>query len=574
MDQKNLILAFALSAVILFGSQYFFPAPKPPEPAKTEQAAQPAAGTPPSGSVPAAGSATPAAAAPSRAAMIADTPRVKIETPRVSGSISLTGGRIDDITLITYRETVDPNSPPITLLNPAGTADAYYDDGGWTADTPGVALPGPDTRWTADRDVLRPGEPVTLSWDNGQGLTFRRVIAIDRDYMISIRQEVENHGATAVKLLPYERVARTGTPPLLGYYILHEGVVGMLGDRLREFKYKALKDETQPITEASTGGWLGFTDKYWLVALIPDQKEAVTTHVTHTVRDGVDHYQIDDLAQAREVAPGATVADESRLFAGAKEVKLLTAYKNDLGITRFDYAVDWGWFFFLTRPIFSLLDWIYGAVGNFGVAILMLTVCIRALFFPVANYSYRAMAKMKRLSPLMAELKEKYGDDRQKMNAELMQVYKREKVNPVSGCLPIALQIPVFFSLYKVLFVTIEMRHQPFFGWIHDLSAPDPTTVFNLFGLIPWMPPEALMLGAWPIIMGITMFLQQRLNPQPPDPVQAKLFMVMPVIFTFMLAHFPAGLVVYWAWNNTLSMAQQYFLTRRTGQVTVRKSPA
>jgi YidC/Oxa1 family membrane protein insertase len=433
-----------------------------------------------------------------------------------------------------------------------------------------LAVPDNKTRWTADRTTLTPEQPVTLSWDNGHGLRFSRQYALDRDFMFTVTSRVENTGAQPVTLLPYALIARSGTPPTSGYYILHEGPIAVLNDRLKEIDYKdVVKAGATGVSDSSTGGWLGITDKYWLVSLIPDQKEAIKARFVHSEPDKRDRYQADYLGAEREVAPGSSTTETYRLFAGAKEVKLLARYRDELGILKFDDAVDWGWFYFLTKPIFQALDWIYGMVGNFGIAILILTVAIKALFFPLANRSYVMMSKMKALTPEMTKMRERFGEDKQRLNQEMMALYKRQKVNPLSGCLPIVLQIPVFFSLYKTLFVTIEMRHAPFYGWIHDLSAPDPTTVLNLFGLIPFTPPailDPISLGAWPIIMGITMFLQQRLNPQPADPVQAKVFMFMPIIFTFMLGRFAVGLVIYWSWNNLLSMAQQWLIMQRTNK--------
>lgn len=560
MEQRNLIVAIVLSVAILFGFQFLFPSPKAPVTAPTQTTSTTPA---PGGIVPGAPAAAPLTLK-SRAELIADSPRVTIDSPRLQGSINLVGGRLDDVILPTYKETTDANSAPIHLLQPVGLSDAYFAETGWSAEgLPADQLPGSATRWTADRDKLTPEQPVTLSWDNGQGLKFLRQYSIDKDFMITVSQRVENTGTATVTLYPYALISRTGTPHLQDFFILHEGLIGVLNERLQEYKYSKLKEETE-LKDTTTGGWLGITDKYWLVALAPDQSEQVKTTFRHTLANG-DKWQVDYLGTGRQLAPGASVESAHRIFAGAKEVKLLQRYRDDLKITNFDDAVDWGWFGFLTKPIFFLMNLLHGLVGNFGVVILLLTVIIKALFFPLANRSYVMMSKMKKLTPKMQELKEKYGDNREKMNQELMGLYKREKVNPVSGCLPILLQIPVFFSLYKVLFVTIEMRHQPFFGWIRDLTAPDPTTIANLFGLIPWTPPHFLMLGAWPLIMGVTMFLQQRLNPQPTDPIQAKMFMIMPVVFTFMLASFPAGLVIYWSWNNLLSIAQQWVIMKRQG---------
>ncbi|HEY6335745.1 MAG TPA: membrane protein insertase YidC [Alphaproteobacteria bacterium] len=583
MEQRNLIAAILLSVAIVLGFQFLVQKPRVEQQQAARQQAMsqnaPPLATPqapgaPTAPTPQATTAPPTGAAPNRADILRDSPRVTIDTPRVQGSIALKGARFDDLTLVQYRETIDPNSPQITLLTPAGMPDAYFADTGWTAPAgSGIKLPDKDSLWQADRMTLTPTSPVTLTWDNGEGLKFVTIYSIDDNYMISVEQRVENSGAAAVTLFPYARVSRNGNPPESSYYILFEGPLGVFDKTLKEIKYKEL--QKGPVEATTTGGWLGFTDKYWLVAAIPDKATPVAAHFRNDATSGHNEYQAYFVASTGlTVAPGASVVSSSMLFAGAKEVKLLNAYEDNLGIERLSYAIDWGWFFFLTKPIFLLLDWLYKHVGNFGVAILLLTVIIKGLFFPLANKSYRAMSKLKKLQPEMMKIRERFGDDRERMNKEMMELYKREKANPTAGCLPIFIQIPVFFSLYKVLFVTIEMRHAPFYGWIHDLSAPDPTSILNLFGLIPpWTLPDSLSflpiailaLGVWPIIMGITMFLQQKLNPAPADPVQAKMFMILPVVFTFMLAKFPAGLVIYWTWNNLLSIAQQWVIMRRAG---------
>lgn len=560
MEQRNLILAIVISIAILVGFQFFFDQPRPPAPAPQTVAATP--GTAPT--LPGLPGAAAVPAVRDRTAILADHPRVTIETPRTRGSIALVGGRIDDITLTGYRETVDPGSPLVTLLHPLGARDAYYAEVGWSTTDPGQPVPGQETRWTADGDRLTPTQPVTLTWENGKGLTFTRQYAVDKDYMITVTQRVDSKADAPVTLYPYALASRAGTPVTQDFFILHEGAVGVLGDVLQEHKYGDLREKPE-VTGSTKGGWLGFTDKYWLVALVPDQADTVKTSFRYSKPNGVEKFQVDYLGEARALAPGGSVEANHRVFAGAKEVSLLQRYEEDLKINRFDYAVDWGWFFFFTKPIFWLMEIIYHQVGNFGVCILVLTVIIKLFFYPLANRSYVTMSKMKKLTPVMQELREKYAGDNARMQQELMGLYKREKINPLSGCLPIVAQIPVFFALYKVLFVTIEMRHAPFFGWIQDLSAADPTTIFNLFGLIPWTPPHFLMIGAWPLIMGVTMWLQMKLNPTPTDPIQAKMFMIMPVVFTFMLGSFPAGLVIYWAWNNTLSIAQQWIIMRRMG---------
>jgi YidC/Oxa1 family membrane protein insertase len=407
-------------------------------------------------------------------------------------------------------------------------------------------------------------EGVTLTWDNGEGLRFERRIAFDDAYMLTITQRIANDGEDPVSLFPYGLVSRWGTPSTLGYYILHEGPIGVLGGTLEEIDYDDLQEDGN-VELPSRGGWLGITDKYWLTALVPDQASELTGTFRDNVVDGQNRYQVDYLRTARAVPAGGSIETTDRLFAGAKEVSQLDRYSEEYGIPLFDRAVDFGWFYFLTKPMFHVLHFFYKWTGNYGLAILLLTLRVKFLFFPLANKSYRAMSKMKKLQPEMMRLREQYGDDKMRMNQELMALYKKEKANPMSGCLPIVVQIPVFFALYKVLFVSIEMRHAPFFGWIHDLSAPDPTTIFNLFGLIPWDPPSFLMIGVWPLLMGATMFLQQKLNPQPADPMQARIMMMLPAMFIFLFATFPAGLVIYWTWNNILSIAQQWTIMKRMG---------
>ena len=571
MEQRNLLLAIVVSVGILIGFQYLFEKLRPPPvtpavPTQTAPAPNTAApGTAAPGApgtvAPATGAAAPGAE--TREQAIAEQPRVRINTPRLHGSVALTGGRIDDLTLATYHETVDPKSPEVVLLWPKATKDPYFAEFGWVAGTSGTKVPGPDTQWTASGGPLTPTQPLTLTWDNGAGLTFTRTIAIDENYMFTVRDAVRNSGSTPVNLLPYALISRTGTPQVGGYYILHEGMIGELGGSLREVKYSSI-ETGKPIDYNSTGGWLGFTDKYWLTALVPSQEDAVKARFTHVVESGVDRYQSDYLGSQITVPADGTAATSTRFFAGAKEVNLLDAYAAS-GIPHFDLAIDFGWFYFLTKPIFKTLQFFYELLGNFGLAILLLTLIIKLLFFPLANKSYAAMSKMKLLQPEMQKIRERFPDDKARQQQEIMAMYKKVGANPLAGCLPIVIQIPVFFSLYKVLFVTIEMRHAPFFGWIHDLSAPDPTSFANLFGLIPFTPPEFLMIGAWPLLMGVTMYLQQKLNPQPVDPVQARMFMLLPIVFTYMLSAFPAGLVIYWAWNNLLSIAQQWAIMHRAG---------
>jgi YidC/Oxa1 family membrane protein insertase len=495
---------------------------------------------------------------------LAKSRRISIDTPTVRGSLSLTGARIDDIVLKQYGEEVEADSERIHLLSPIGAPKSYYAEFGWVGATSDLKLPGAGTVWTADRSRLTPARPVKLSWDNGEGLVFERTYAIDDGYMITVSQRVRNTGAAAVGLFPYGLVARSGTPTTLGFYILHEGPLGVFDGTLREVEYDDMQD-TPKMEEVSTGGWIGITDKYWLAALVPDQKANLTYRFVHSLRDKDDRYQVDYLGTEIRIDPGKTFEVTNRLFAGAKEVRRLDAYSEELGIENFDLAVDFGWFYFLTKPFFYAISWLYGYLGNFGLAILAFTICVKALFFPLANKSYKSMAKMRELTPKLKVMREQYGDDKMRLNQEMMALYKQEKVNPASGCLPIVIQIPVFFALYKVLFVNIEMRHAPFYGWIKDLSVADPTTLFNGFGMIPFTPPDFLLIGAWPVFMGLTMWLQQRLNPQPTDPMQAKIFMFLPLFFTFILGTFPAGLVIYWTWNNLLSIAQQRLIMYRMG---------
>ncbi len=576
MDQKNFIVAIVLSVLIIVGWQAAFPPAKPPVTTTQQQAAtQPGApGAPatPSGQ-PAAPGVQPGAAATSAQPVVslkealARTPRVTFSTPELLGSISLKGARIDDVQLVKYRETIDPKSPPVPVLSPVGSQHPYYAEFGWSSSDPAVKVPGPETMWTAAKETVAPGAPVRLTWDNGQGLVFALDVAIDEFFMFDVKQSVENKSDKPVTLFPWSLVVRYGTPPAEGIYILHEGPYGVFNGSLKEFGYSDFKDNKQQ-KFSTTGGWVGITDKYWMATLVPDQKSKVDVTIKGTGTGDNAKYQIDYVGGGETIAPGATGGTEARLFAGAKIVRIIDSYTEKYGIEKFDLTIDWGWFWFFTKPLFWLLEWLYVHLGNFGLSILVLTVIVKLVFFPLANKSYAAMSKMKALQPEMEKLKERYGEDRQRMNQELMQLYRREKVNPAAGCLPIIVQIPVFFALYKVLYTTIEMRHQPFYGWIKDLAAPDPLTILTGFGLLPWHVPEFLHffnIGLWPIIMGVTMYLQQKLNPQPTDPVQARVFQFLPILFTFMLAPFSAGLVIYWAWSNTLSIAQQYMIMRRHG---------
>ena len=584
-DQKNTIIAIVLSAIVLIAWQYFFATPQAnkqrqiAEQQRLEQSQQPPAapaGGPtaqPSNIPLAPGQAGTAGAPLPREKVIAETQRIAIDTPSVKGSIALKGARLDDLSLVKYRETVDPNSPAIVLLAPSGTAEPFYAEFGWVAG-PGASfkVPNAETEWRQEGSgALQIGHPITLVWDNGEGLEFRRTISVDDKYLFTLKDSVRNTGANPVTIYPYGLISRHGTPKTLGYYILHEGFIGVMGDQgLQELSYKAVEDK-KLISFNVTNAWLGITDKYWAATLLPNTDARLDAHFSAGQLGSTKTYQTDYLLDGRTIQPGGTASADARLFAGAKEVSVVNDYNDTLRLNLFDRLIDWGWFYFITKPMFWALDSIYKLVGNFGIAILIVTVIIKLIFFPLANKSYASMAKMKTLQPKMQALRERYPDDKVKQQQELMELYKSEKINPIAGCLPILIQVPVFFSLYKVLFVTIEMRHAPFYGWIKDLSAPDPTTVFNLFGLIPWDPSHVpilgayMMVGAWPLIMGVTMWAQMKLNPPPPDPAQKMIFDWMPVIFTFMLASFSAGLVIYWAWNNTLSVLQQSVIMRRHG---------
>jgi YidC/Oxa1 family membrane protein insertase len=584
-DSRNLILAIALSVLVLIGWQYFFAAPQMQKDRAALQQAQTQTTQAPTNAAPGAAPtvvgapalappAAPAQATPkTRAEALAASPRVAIDTASLGGSIDLTGGMIDDVVLKTYRETIDPKSANITLFSPVGAPAPYWAETGFVTDAPSVKTPNRQTVWSADSTTLTATKPVTLTWDNGAGLKFKRVIAIDDKYMFTVRDSVENDGAEPATLRPYALILRRGKPDVSGYAVLHEGLVGVIGDgSVQEITYAGIEKETGRIRELKgDGGWLGFTDKYWGSAIIPDQSEGIDARFSASGTTQPEDYQTDFVGPAIAVAPGATSSATTRVFAGAKEVTTIDAYGKDLGIKKFDLMIDWGWFYFITKPLFRLIDIIYHYVGNFGVAILAVTVLIKLAFFPLANQSYRSMAKMKKIQPQIAALKDLYPDDRAKQQQAQMALFKKEGVNPVAGCLPMVIQIPVFFALYKVIFITIEMRHAPFFGWIHDLSAPDPTNLFTLFGLVPWDPTvlpmfgHFLHLGVWPLIMGVSMFLQMKLNPEPADPVQKTMFAWMPVIFTFMLGSFPAGLVIYWTWNNTLTVFQQSFIMWRAG---------
>ena len=578
-ENRNLIMAVALSMIVLLGWQIIVIQPElEREAAKQEQIAaemaksetkKPAAGQPTvdsATSVPTTGGGV---AAPKA---LETAKRIVIDAPLVSGSFSVRGLRLDDVILTGYKESLDEDSDNIHFLQKTSSDMPFFAEFGWSSSDDNQPMPTADSLWSADRDILAPSSPVTLTWDNGQGLLFSRRISINDNYLFTFEDTVARAVASDITLYPYGLVRRHGTPATTGMYILHEGPLGVFDETLKEEDYGDLRDAGATgikVTPETAGGWVGITDKYWLAALLPTQTKGYNFSF-QSLAGNSDRYQVDFIdPNGMLLTNGGIITSEHRLFAGAKKVALLDYYADQLNIPNFDLAIDFGWFYFLTKPFFYAINWLFNVFGNFGLAVLGFTVIVKLIFFPLANKSYRSMAKMRLLSPKLQTLRERFGDDRMKLNQEMMALYKAEQVNPAAGCLPVLLQIPVFFALYKVLFVTIEMRHAPFFGWIADLSAPDPTSIFNLFGLLPYSVsflPTFLQLGVWPILMGISMFLQMRLNPAPPDPIQAKVFQFMPLFFTFLLATFPAGLVIYWTWNNLLSMAQQWFIMKRVAR--------
>jgi YidC/Oxa1 family membrane protein insertase len=569
-DQRNTFVALGLSVVVLVGWQYFVGFPEAEKQRRlTEMGNTPVAAGAPSfsgQSTANAPSAQGVAVAPNAQAAASRTPRIKLDTPKLEGSISLLGGRLDDLKLKAYRETVDPMSKNISLLAPSGSENPFYGEFGWVGSDASVqGVPQSQTLWSVESgSVLAPSQDVVLVHKAGN-LTFRRTVSIDDKYMFTIKDSVTNSGQSPVKLHPYALVSRHGSPSTLGLYVIHEGLIGALGDEgLQEYSYKTI-DSDKLKTWRVQGGFVGITDKYWAAAIIPDQSRAYEGRFVAGLAGDKKTYQADYLLGGIDVAAGETTSVTHHMFAGAKEVKIVEQYGKDLGIKRFDLLIDWGWFYFFTKPLFYLLDYFYHLFGNFGLSILFVTVLVKLAFFPLANKSYISMSKMKKVQPQMVSIRERFKDDKLKQQQEMMELYKREKINPAAGCLPVLLQIPVFFALYKVLFVSIEMRHAPFYGWIKDLAGPDPTSLFNLFGLLPYEVPTVLLIGVWPLLMGLTSFVQMQMNPQPEDPTQKMLFTWMPIFFMFLMASFPAGLVIYWTWSNLLSILQQWYIMNKQG---------
>ena len=555
-NQKNLFLAIIISMAIIFGFQLLVPQPER-VPVTEETNTQESVSLDIQG--------TTSAILLDRNQVLEETVRVTFDNSKIKGSINLEGGIIDDLVLEEYRETLDPTSDFIGFLNPLGSEDAYYLDTGWVSPDSSIELPNNKSKWTADKSSIGINDPVKITWTNSQNIIFEKIITLDEHYLFSVDQRVINNSDKSFDLYPFGLSKRQGLPEMQNFFILHEGPLSVTEGVLEEYDYDDLK-EKQKIKLNSVGGWIGMTDKYWQTAIIPNQNEPIQQTYSYSFVENIDNFQTDLVGAKIVVGSGDNISHNLKLFAGPKIVSVIEQYMDEYGVQEFDRSVDFGWFYFLTKPIFHVLEFIFGYVGNFGWAIIIFTILMRICFFPLAQQSFKSMAKMKKLGPELQRLKEQYGDDRAGMQKEMMALYKREKANPIAGCLPILLQIPVFFALYKVLFVTIEMRHAPFIGWIHDLSAPDPLGLLTLFGFVDWNVPGILQLfniGIWPILMGISMFLQQKLNPAPVDKMQAKIFMFLPIVFTFVLGGFAAGLVIYWTTNNVLSMAQQYVIQRK-----------
>ncbi len=559
-NNNNLIIAVVLSLLILLGFQYFYVKPQQAQiPQQTlVQPGQPVhPGTPD------------ITALRERAVVVKEDPRLPILTPELKGSINLKGARIDDLALTKYKETIEPNSPSVTLLSPAGSAApylAYYTDFSWLADGDATSVPTLQTEWKSKDKNLTLDHPVTLTWDNGKGLVFERTITVDDKFMFSLTDHVRNTSSAPVTLYPFGLIARQGDPVLRASRILQEGPLGVFNGTLEEVPYKKLMDSGKKTID-SKGGWLGITDKYWLVAMTLPGEENFTGEFAYSGTGQSDsnlgYFQTDFRGNAMVIAPGASIDHKVMLFAGAKRVRLLDHYADSYDIPHFDRAIDFGWFYFLTKPFLYLLDYLSKTLGSFAFAILVFTVMLKLITLPLTLKSSHSMSRMKALQPEIKRLQERFKDDKVRQSQEMMELYKREKVSPLSGCVPTMIQIPIFFALYKVLYVGIEMRQAPFYGWVHDLSVSDPSSVFTLFGMIPWTPPQALQIGVWPLLMGCSMFLQQRLSPQPPDKSQARMFAFMPILFTYMLRSMPVGLVIYWTWSNLLSILQQAYIMRK-----------
>ena len=554
MDSKNVIAAVSLSAAVIIIYGLFF-APPPPDPKKINNEKN---------NIVESTSEAPSldqnveVSKISRNEAIENEDRVQFENSTVIGSISLVGGSIDDLTFKKYTNTLNGDDNVI-LLNPKKVEDGYYIETGWATANKNINLPNSKTIWTIEgNNKLTPNSPIKLSWTNDQNIKFIKDISIDDQYLFKVNQTIINNSEETYNFYPYGQIIRNLAPEIIDLFILHEGLIGVFDDQLVEEDYDDIEEKKFSIN--ADKGWLGITDKYWITSLIPQENRKFRTDFDYKNKFRANFIE----TSATEIGANETKSNEIKIIIAAKEVDIIDGYAENLNISKYDLAIDWGWFYFLVKPLFFLIDYFFKLTGNFGIAIILITICIRIVFFPLANYSFKSMAKMKVLQPEMTRLKELHKEDKMKLQQEMMALYKKEKVNPVSGCLPIFIQIPFFFAIYKVLFVTLEMRHQPFYGWIKDLSERDPTSIFNLFGLIPWDPPSFLLIGVWPCLMGLSMYLQQKLNPTPPDPIQAKIFAFFPLFLTVILAPFPSGLVIYWTINNILTMAQQYVIIKRT----------
>ena len=561
MENRNVLIAIVLSSLVLIIWATFFQPPPVERKVDEQQITKNQEAESPSLD----GNQESVASEITREEIIGSTKRIKIENQNIQGSISLQGAIIDDVIFKNYNQTLN-GKDKVIFLNPKNSPKEYFVETGWAAGgDEKVKLPLVSTIWkTIGNNVLTPDNPVTLEWDNGEGLIFTKKIELDDKFLFKITQEIKNNSNKAFQFYPYAQINRKGKPEGRQIYILHEGFLGVFGEELKEENFDDI--EKEKFTINSSTGWLGITDKYWLTAIVPEKNSEFKAEFIAKNEKYRANYIIKN---PKILNPGNSINNEIKTFVAAKEVAIIDDYAEKLNIEKFDLAIDWGWFYFFTKPLFFVIDYFFKLTGNFGVAIVILTACIRIVFFPLANYSFRSMAKMKVLQPEMVRLKELHKNDKTKLQQEMMALYKKEKVNPISGCLPIMIQIPFFFAIYKMLYVTLEMRHQPFFGWIKDLSERDPTSIFNLFGLIPWDPPSFLVIGIWPILMGLSMWVQQKLNPTPPDPIQAKIFMFFPIFLTIILAPFPSGLVVYWTINNILTILQQWIIMRKTTVKTV-----
>ena len=553
----NLLAAIALSVAIIFGWQHFFEKPR-----LVKLQEQSAVYNQQMGNLKKQSANVEKEMVVDRQQAIVANSRVQIKSELLSGSISLKGLRFDDLTLLKYKQEIAENSPAVELFSPSNSENAYFAEVGWWGKDKSVTYPDSTTNWQTDNAQLVAGSSVNLYWVSPEKVKFKVSISLDENYLFSIKQSVENHSARPISVQFYGLINKTyENKPDNMVNILHQGMIGAVKGELQEYTYDKIKDEKKHSFNGQVN-WLGITDKYWLAAFVPDQLEQYIANYNFAIKQSKDKYQSDFITNEKLIESGGSFELTHLLFAGPKKVDLLDKYEEKYNIKLFDRAIDFGWFYILTKPIFNAMNYFYSYVGNFGISIMIVTILIKLAMFTLANKSYRSMKKMKKLQPEMERLKQLYADDKARLNQEVMSLYKREKVNPVSGCLPLLVQIPVFFSIYKVLYVTIEMRHAPFFGWIQDLSAPDPTTIFNLFGLLPFTPPSFLMLGVWPLFMAMTMFLQQKMSPQPTDPVQAQVMKFMPLMFLFMFSGFPAGLLIYWSWNNILSIVQQFYINK------------